>query len=188
MCHFISGFISNDFELDNLNNIGINFGITFKMCENQYVKNQIDKKEIYLIKNTNCCDCGTELGIFSRTEKFDKENIDKKEIDKLKKKGWSDFKIKRYIDEKNKTIEKNEKIYENYKKQNHVDVENWYNFICELFLKTNIKSFGLLLHWYKGGLLNERINISEKIKLNINELNSELLLKIKEDTIYYIEK
>jgi len=188
MCHFISGIINNDFDLNDLNNIGTNFGITFKECDNLYVKSQIDKKEIYLIKNTNCCDCGTELGMLLRIKHFDENRPNKKEIDKLKKKGWSDFKIQRYIDEKNKTEKRNENIYENYKKQNHSDAENWNNFINELFLNTKIKLFGLMLHWYKGGLTNERINISEKIKLNIAELKTETLLEIKEDTVYYIER
>ncbi len=188
MCHFISGLILNDFELADLNEIGTLFSITFSKCENEFVISQLSGKESYLIKDSKYCDCGTELGVLHRMKNTDDNRIEKSELEKLKQKGWSDSKIQRWISDKKKISDREKRQFNDYKYAEHADIQRWVGFINELFAKTKITKFGLMLHWYKGSVVSEKIKILNRVKIKSNDFNDQTLLQIKEDTIYFIEK
>ena len=188
MCHFISGLILNDFELTDLNEIGTFYSITFAKCDNDFIKGQLDNNEIYLIKSSKYCDCGTELGALQRFDNPSNKRIEKSELDKLKKKGWTDSKIQRWIDDKNKINVRDQNKFDQFRTGIHSDIDNWISFIQDLYSKTKIKKFGLMLHWYKGGVNTERIKVLDKVKTKLKDLDDQILLRIKEDTMYYIER
>jgi hypothetical protein len=89
MCHFISGLIDKETTLDHLNEIGHEYALTFDKCDNEFVKSQLEANEEYIVKRAKVCDCGTQLGLLSRTKSSDTTRVKKQEIDKLNKRGWS---------------------------------------------------------------------------------------------------
>lgn len=185
MCHYISGLIQNDFNLEDLNDIGTSYSITFADCKNDFVRNQLDNKEKYLIKDSKYCDCGTELGSLNR---YDKKRIEKSELDKLKRKGWSETKIQRWIDDKKKVVEREQIKNNSFRSGIHSDIENWITFINDLFSQTKINKFGIILHWYSGNVNSEKIKLQDKIKIKLDDLDDQKLLLMKEDMFYYIER
>jgi hypothetical protein len=186
MCHFISGLIDNQTALDDLNKIGQDNSITFDKCDNDFVRGQLRPTEEYLIKRTKTCDCGTQLGLVTRTNSPDTERIEKREVDKLEKKGWSETKIKRWLADREKTIEKDKIKYDRIVNGVHMDIENWIDYLNKIFTGTSIRHFGLFLHWYKGGLEDERIKIKNRIKIRLSDLTPDSLLKMDEDVIYEV--
>ncbi|MFN8673714.1 MAG: hypothetical protein U0457_16760 [Candidatus Sericytochromatia bacterium] len=187
MCHYISCVIQSSFKLEDLNYIGKKYSKNFSSCNNYYIYKQLDNNENYLIKNSKHCDCGTELGILQRNfNHINSKRIKNNSLEKLKNKGWSDSKIKRWLEDKNRLISKEKKKMDNFYSNDNLDIKSWINFIKDLFIETEIKKFGLLLHWYKGDVNNENIKLLNKILIHLSELDEDKLLQINEDTLYYI--
>jgi hypothetical protein len=46
------------------------------------------------------------------------------------------------------------------------------------------KRLGILLHWYKSGVANERIRLNDTITTPLAELTPEFLMTMKEDVLY----
>lgn len=188
MCHFISGLIDKQTTLDDVNKVGHDNAITFDKCDNDFVKAQLKANDDYLVKRATFCDCGTHLGLATRTKSPDNLRVEKREVDKLKKKGWSETKIKRWRTDRENTIQKDKVRYDRIANGVDIDIENWINYLSKVFNKTKIQHFGLLLHWYKGGLESERINIKDRIQIRIFELTADTLLKMEEDVIYEVRR
>jgi hypothetical protein len=188
MCHYISGIIKSDFDLEKLNSISREHWISYDSCNNEFVIAQLRESEKYLVKHTKICDCGTELGSLNKLNQFKEQRVEKREIDKLISKGWSELKINRWIVDRKKSIQKEKTKYDNYLNNSHSDIDRWMNFFNDLFNKTDIRYFGILLHFYKGGIASERIKIKNREKICFDSLCDKLLLEIDEDIIYDIIK
>jgi hypothetical protein len=188
MCHFITGLIDKQLSLDDLNKAGHDNAITFDKCDNDFVKTQLKATEDYLVKRTKFCDCGTQLGLTTRTSRPDTTRVERREVDKLKKKGWSETKIQRWLTDREKTIEKDKIKYDRIVNCVHIDIMNWIEYINMVFTKTKIEQFGLLLHWYKGGVKSERIKLKDRVKIKLCDLTPDTLLKMEEDVIYELRR
>ncbi|MFM7855005.1 MAG: hypothetical protein ACKO96_24535 [Flammeovirgaceae bacterium] len=186
MCHFITGLIDKQTTLDDLNKVGHDNAITFDKCDNAFVRVQLKTNEDYIVKRAKFCDCGTHLGLATRTKSPDNSRVEKREVDKLKKKGWSETKISRWLTDREKTIEKDKARYDRIVNGVDIDIENWINYLNQVFKETKIQHIGLLLHWYKGGLESERIKVKDRIRIRINDLTGDTLLKMDEDVIYEV--
>lgn len=186
MCHFISGVIDKQTSVDVVNQLGRDHAIAFDMCANDFVTSQLRIQEHYIVKKNKSCDCGTELGLLNRLEVPDTARIAKSEIDKLVNKGWSAGKIDRWKLEKSKTIEKDNLRYNKIANGNHQDIDNWMKYLTTLLTSKNVSFIGLFLHWYKGGLLTERIKVKDRVVIKTADLTPSDLLHMKEDVIYFI--
>ncbi len=186
MCHFISGVITQQTNIDDINKVGQRYSITFEKCDNNFVISQLKESEVYIKKNSKICDCGTELGMLKRMNLPETFRIEKSEIEKLNKKGWSESKINRWTEDRKKDVEKKRKQYNSRANELHTDIENWLTYLRNLFEQTSVSHFGLLLHWYKGGLENEKIKLNERRKVRISEVTEDILLNIDEDILYDI--
>jgi hypothetical protein len=100
MCHFISAVIDSQANLDDLNKIGQNHNIIFDTCTNNFVIEQLKKTERYLQRDSKNCDCGTELGLLRQSNSFATFRMEKSESEKLIKKGWSQSKINRWVEDR----------------------------------------------------------------------------------------
>lgn len=186
MCHFITGVIDRKSSLDNLNDLGCDNIITFHVCDNLFIKSQLRANEVHVARNRKYCDCGTELGMLARRPSPEALSVGKSEIDRLKKKGWSERKIQRWIADREKNAEKAKIKYDNLANGKHPDVENWLQYFRKVFSDPQISHLGLLLHWYSGGLADERIAVKQRKRIKVNDLTAEILLKMEEDVIYDI--
>jgi len=187
MCHFITAICSSKTKLSDINIIGEAFDLQFEDCENEHIMKQILTTEKYLIKTSKICDCGTSLGE-SSYKNNKTARVQKSEIDKLKKKGWTETKITRYIADKKKNegkvAQQNELILN--RKSNELD--NYINFIQELLKKTDIETFGLLLHWYSKGPENENIKLTERKIISTKNLTVLDLKTLEEDKLLCVTK
>ncbi|MFN8888729.1 MAG: hypothetical protein ACK5WF_14810 [Cyclobacteriaceae bacterium] len=184
MCHFITGLITKQTTLEEINAIGRNHVITFDVCNNSFVRSQLNADEIYLAKRTKYCDCDTQVGMKTRTDDPTTRRIDKRELDKLKSKGWSETKIARWLADREKSVEKDKVRYDQIVNGTHTDIENWLGYIHKLFAETTIPRFGLLLHWYASGTESERIKVKGRVIIRLTELTPDVLLGVEEDTVY----
>ena len=186
MCHYITGSMSGKVTVQELNSVGQEFRLQFETCPNEFVQKQLKSGESYIWKCCEYCDCGTLLGSLSEKNTKRAESVNEVKIKKLKRKGWSETKIQRFLDEKNRKAEQNAKDLERQIISAESGIQKWIDFCKKLFETTSIKTFGILLHWYGGGVSNERININERILIARSELTTKNLLEIEEDRLYII--
>jgi hypothetical protein len=187
MCHFITATHSSNINLTDINKIAETFTLKFQECNNEYVNRQISTEEKYIFKCTNICDCGTAIGEAS-VIKNTSERVQKSEVDKLKRKGWTDTKINRWLTDKKKSEEKTNNENEAILKRKSNEIENWINFLRTLFKTTNVEHFGLLLHWYSNGLENEKIKIGSRKVVSQKSLTELDFKMLQEDTLLYVGK
>jgi hypothetical protein len=70
----------------------------------------------------------------------------------------------------------------------HVDISNWIEFLDRLFAGTKIRHFGLVVHWYIGGIETERIKFKDRVKVAVAHLTPDTLLEMDEDVIYDVQR
>jgi hypothetical protein len=134
------------------------------------------------------CDCGTELGsikepIVGRFARSDIEN--------LRRKGWTETKIQRWVEQKKKIEARDERIHQvkrQYLESGEADPDGWIGIISEILDATNSKYVGVLLHWYSGSLENERISLSGRSRVSIGNGASQDLFAMNEDEIYEVHR
>ena len=188
MCHFITGVFSGNVTVESINAIGKDFELKFENCENDFIQSQLKTSEHYIAKVSKYCDCGTLLGSLNEEKANNIQRTEKAELEKLKKKGWSDSKIERFIADKNKNIQKHAFSFEQQREHAIENIKEWTDFINRLFAKTSIETFGLLLHWYSGSVENERIKINGKEIVSKIDFTGMKLLEMEEGKLYLIRK
>ncbi len=186
MCHYITGIISGETTIAEINSIGKEFGLEFEACPNEFVQKQLKYGESYILKHSKYCDCGTPLGMLNQKNAKQAEGVKDSEIEKLKQKGWSEAKIQRFLNDKNKRVEQKAKKLEPRKSSAESGVQEWVGFCKKLFETTSIKTFGILLHWYSGLVESERIKLNGRHLIDKSNLTTKNLLEIEEDTLYII--
>lgn len=187
MCHFITAICSSKTKLTDINSIGKIYGLEFEDCDNEHIAKQLSKTEKYLWKKSKMCDCGTSLG--EASFKNDKtKRVQKSEIDKLKKKGWTETKITRYLADKKKSADKVSQQNETVLNSQSNELDNYVNFLQEILKRTDTEVFGLLLHWYSKGPETENIKVSDRKNIVSKALTVLDLKTLEEDKLLCVTK
>lgn len=186
MCHFITATLPKDADLKKSKEIFKSHHLGFKEIENVSVREHLEKDDIYVLTTTGMCDCGTVLASQDKSYWSDDSNFQKykdKSVEKLKAKGWSNAKIRRWQKEVELNAEKDKREEEQAHKYSMTRAEDWLNFIQELLNSKSTKRIGILVHHYSGGLDN-RIKILGKEKIELKNLTPQFLVEMSEDVIY----
>ncbi|MBO9540210.1 hypothetical protein J7643_06420 [bacterium] len=167
MCYFITATLPKATDLDALRPIIDAHKLKFKPIKNAFIEAQLPEELMYLQATKHYCDCETVGGCFRRLDQAKSEaSFDTK---KLKQKGWSDAKIARWIEEKNRTIEKQEA-----KEHDATAPAEWISFFQDLANTGLVNSIGLLIHFYTVGLMDEPFTIKGTAKINLQNLTPQL--------------
>ena len=157
--------------------------LSFKEITNPHVSSQLDVGDIYILTTSSHCDCGTALGILNRSGDSESVSYDR-EAKKLRKQGWSEARIQRWLEQKEQTKEKHLQENEAHAKTGTPDAAHWVAFITTVLKSGNTRKIGLLLHMYHGGTESERIKILGKESIKLKELSPGRLREMKEDVAY----
>ena len=133
----------------------------------------ISKDQLYVLTFTQNCDCGTVLGRGYIRNPHPKEP--ESEIPKLRKKGWSDAKINRWLEDKTRKADPHDTRSEE-------ELARWMATIQDIVTSGITTSLGLFVHFYNEGYDADIIKRVERVKLM--DLSPELLLGLADDTLY----
>lgn len=187
MCHFITATLPKDADLKRAEQIFKSHHLGFREIENLSVAEHLEKDDFYILTSTGMCDCGTVLASHNpENYQFDKTQVQKykdKAIEKLKAKGWSDAKIRRWQRENELYGEKQKREEEQAHEYSMTRTDDWINFIQDILTSKATKRVGILVHQYSGGLDN-RIKILGKEKVELKNLTPKFLVEMSEDVIY----
>ena len=178
MCLFITAIPPKEsLENESVRNIFSQYNFNPLEIENKSVKKYLSENEDYFSLTKNYCDCDSFLG--SKNLWNLGEGNFEKEIKKKRKNGWSEAKIKTWITQKEKNLEKKDK--QNDKTE---ETKEFILFLETLLSQKSVPFFGILLHWYKGGLEDEKIEIQKRKQFLTNALTTDNLLFLEYDTLY----
>jgi len=185
MCHYITATIPNKDEIASVASIFKAHGFGFELISNPHVAQQIGPQDYYILTSGKYCDCGTALG--SLGDRVPAKAVDfESQVRKLRKQGWSEAKIKRWLEQKEQTKERHLREDEALAKGGAPELDRWIMLLRELINVRQIPMVGLLLHWYHGSVESERINIQRRERFRLSEVTAERLMKIEEDVLYEI--
>lgn len=168
MCMKVTMVFQDIYNEDSIDNVTKKYGYRFKLINNQNILSQLSKNKKWFESAENSCECNTGIGtydLFSR-------NIDLL-IEQLENKSLSHIVREEEFERK-----------EMYKKS----VGDWERFIKGLIEDDGIKKVGVMLHFTDCDLSLSDFKIQNKITVKSDTLNSEYLMKIKKDTVYYFVK
>lgn len=105
MCHYITATLPHEVELKSVAQIFDSHKLGFELISNPHVAEQIDPQAWYILTTGKHCDCGTAVGSLALQRTAKVLSYDR-EVMKLRKQGWSEAKIRRWLEQKEQTKER----------------------------------------------------------------------------------
>jgi hypothetical protein len=183
MCHYITATLSQKTDLEKAGEVFERFKLGFEVIHNPHIESQLPAGERYILTTRKYCDCGTALGSLSHSFQNGPPSYER-EVQKFRKQGWSEAKIKRWLTEKETAHEKANAKSQRESGSEDSTVVSWVEFLTVALASGHTDRIGILLHWYQGSLTSERITLKNIVSLPIGKLTPEYLLKIEEDSLY----
>ena len=188
VCHFITAALPKNADLSLSREIFHRHKLGFELIENPSVQETLAEGDHYILTTSGMCDCGTILGSEFREPLPSAEEMEKyarATVDKLRKKGWSEAKIQRWLNEAELNKEKERRGKEAGHYYNVGQASGWLEFITDFLNSKAAPRLSLLLHYYSGPL-SERILLHRKETISLPHLNAASLLSMEEDVIHEV--
>lgn len=183
MCLYITATLPRDAKLDCVATIFETYKLSFEPVSNPHVLEQLPPGAVYVSTTTSHCDCGSVLGSLGGRDKDAPEDYGH-ELKKLRRKGWGEAKIRRWLGQKGQTREKHVREDEARAGSNTPVAQYWVDFIRAVLDSKCTDGVGLLLHFYRAGVEDERVKILRKERVRAGELTPRLLMEMEYDVIY----
>ncbi|WP_041301708.1 hypothetical protein [Hirschia baltica] len=152
MCHFITLIIHKNF-VSELTEVMKDYRRLISTIDNASVADVLMTGEQQFLLSGKHCDCGTVLS-FSQTKISDEDFS--KDLTRLKRKGWSQSKLDRWLKDRLKT-------------SNRVSggsgpdsLSMWKDVVERLLNIEGINNVGILLHFYSGSVDDESFEVARK--------------------------
>lgn len=185
MCLFVTALLPESTHIDGAVEVFEKYQIGFKRISNPHVLEQASPGDIYVQTTRHWCDCDTPLGSMARRAAYVAHTgaTPQDRISKLRKQGWSEAKIHRWLEDKGQSEEKRERVQVT---KDAPRLERWISVISELLRSGYASRIGLLIHFYNDGSLeNDRVEFARQEYIPLAELSVEHLLHLERDVVYH---
>ena len=182
MCYYITGLLAAGGDAAQVRRIAEDFHLRWEPIENPSIKKLLRPGETYHYTTWDICDCGTTLGS-GRTDLARPRNHDRK-VAQLRKQGWSAAKIDRWLADREVVATRKGLAKAERAALPGPDAQRWADLFTTVLTSKAATSIGLLLHWYKRGVENERFDNLKAQSVTKDELSPEFLGRIDEDVLY----
>jgi hypothetical protein len=184
MCHYITATLPPGADLTSVAAIFKDCKFGFGLIENAHVIAQLPAGSSYVLTTRKHCDCGTVLGSMAHAVEATPGSLDR-DLERLRRQGWSEAKIQRWVAEKKAAREKDERKAQHEAERGTPGAKPWIDLLSAVLASGATKQLGILLHRYKGGgVANERIGLKDAITTRLVEVTPEFLMTMKEDVLY----
>ena len=183
MCLYITATLPPDADLASIAAIFNECKFGFGLIENAHVIAQLPAGSRYVLTTRKHCDCGTVLGSMTDAFEATPSSIDR-DLEQLRRQRWSEAKIQRWLAEKQAAREKDERKTQHDAESGTHDAKPWIDLLSAVLASGSTKQLGILLHWYKSGVANERIVLKDTITTRLVKVTPKFLMTMKEDVLY----
>lgn len=184
MCHFITGVLSKGGDAEAVGTLAEAHGFQWAPMANPTVQKQLTSGETYFLTTRGMCDCGTSLGWIGR--KTPAHSLDEaltQQAQALRKKGWSNAKVERWIETRRAVEQRQSRTDDQTAPTHEGDLQRWVHFLCEVIETQASAGIGILLHWYRGGIDSERIQLKDRLVVPVDGLSTTVLGALEEDML-----
>ncbi|MDR0592123.1 MAG: hypothetical protein LBG60_02455 [Bifidobacteriaceae bacterium] len=186
MCYFITATVRGA-GLDALNQAlrDAGTGVSFADFSDSRVVGRLEPGDLYLRHDTGACDCDTWLGLETRAWGKDaaKRAVTEGRTAKLRAKGWSEARIRRWIQERESSADRAGLGPGQEVTAASHDAVPWVEVVRAALETARAKRFGLALHWYGGASLEDRFKLGRR-EFALADLTVKLLMSMEEDVLY----
>jgi len=173
VCHFVTAIVSTDVE-GEVRRVAADFGLAFDALSDSPVRARLGQGEGYYLTTAGHCDCGTPLGSVGR-ERRRAQRLEAK-VSRLRRKGWSEAKLDRWREQTGAARDQRAAHGAGLP-----SCETWADFISAA-LDVGARSFGLVLHGYRGNVATEDIELGRRVRVAHSYV--EHLAAMDEDAVY----
>ena len=183
MCHYITATLPPDADLASVAAIFNKCKLGFELIDNSHVMSQLPAGSRYVLTTRKHCDCGTVLGSMAHAVEA-MPTLPERDLERLRKQGWSEARIERWLAEKRAAREKDERKAQHQAEGGTQEVKPFIDLLTAVLTSGATRQLGVLLHWYKSGVTNERIRLKDTITTRLVKVTPESLMMMKEDVLY----
>ena len=183
MCHYITATLPPDADLASIAAIFGDYKLGFVLIDNAHVMAELPSGSRYVLTTRKYCDCGTVLGSMAQSADGT-PSLHERDIDRLRKRDWSEAKIQRWLSEKQAAREKDERKAHHAAEGGTRETKPWIDLVTAVLTSGSTKQLGILLHWYRSGVANERIRLKDTITTQLIDVTPDFLMTMKEDVLY----
>jgi hypothetical protein len=177
MCYYITATVPAECNLEVLRQVIEKHGFGFTSLTNSSITAQLPKGSQYYRATGSYCDCDDGFGYSFHYDRPSNQNDLTKYANKLRKKGWSEAKIHRSLQERTLAHEKPRPgIPES--------ADRWIKFFREIPLEKQTPKIGLITHFYQGDIETEDFHIKSTQILVLADLRQETILGLEDDVLY----
>jgi hypothetical protein len=184
MCHFVTAILPASSDVECVRELARKRGFSWEPIENPSVARLLRPGETYYFTTRGMCDCGTSIGSRSRIHFGSIEPDYERERKKLRKMGWSQAKLDRWLADRKSAHAKRLAALDARGDPGESHARRWLDLLQAALTTRTASSIGLLLHFYKGGVETESIPVSKRAFVPLAELSLDRLLDVREDVIY----
>jgi hypothetical protein len=183
MCLYITATLPRGANLDCVAPIFEAYKLSFETISNPYVLKQLHPGDVYISTTTRHCDCGSVLGSLGGRNGNEPEGHEH-ELKKLRRKGWSEAKIRRWLEQKEQTKEKHAREDEARAGSVMPVARYWVDFISAVLNSKCTDRVGILLHFYHMDVEGERIKLLGNERVKLEGLTPRALMEMEYDVLY----
>lgn len=143
---------------------------------------------IYFSPTGSGCDCGSVLGSGKWKDERDSKFESRIEKSRKSKKGWSEAKLNRWIDQKKAARQGRARHQAALAESKSASIQSWMGLIKSMIETHGLSEFGLILHFYRGLFITEDFVLTNKIVVPVGKLDEKILEYMEEDVIYEFTK
>ena len=188
MCHYITATMGPNSDESAVRRLAKASLLKWEPLDKPGVMTQLRSGERYFLTTRGMCDCGTEIGVSVRTARTlpPRDPDLSREIKKIKKKGWTDAKIDRWIEQTKSDVARKHLDSETRLCGPHPEVDRWIQFVSSVLAGNYADWIGILVHWYGGNVATEAIAAGNRRWLTLDDFTEDYLLNAEEDTLHTI--
>ena len=184
MCHYITATMSADGDENIVRRLAKNHLLKWEPLENPSLKKLLLPGEGYFFTTRRMCDCGTTIGSAANDHSLPIRTDFSREIKKHRKKGWSEAKIDRWLQQRKSDQQRKQAEAEARQLEPGPEVRLWIEFVNLVVRESHASHIGLLLHWYSGGLSTENLRTDTRKWVGLKDLDQDYLLGAEEDVLH----
>jgi hypothetical protein len=181
MCVFITAVVPADTDLRASRPLLGKYGMSFKRIINPFIEAQLVEGELFVRATRLGCDCDSILGS-ARNREEDVRAVGNRDIEKLRKKGWSQEKIERWLSEKSRSITSH---HQKVRGKRDEEITRWQDFIGAFLSEGIAKRLGLLMHDYNGLLEEEQFRIESVEHISLSKKLEDQLITMNQNVLYW---
>jgi hypothetical protein len=160
MCLFITGVLAKTADTPSFRAIVEAHNLAFDTIHNPHIDSQLEPTERYVRVTRGHCDCSTMLGSLHAWQPKERD------IAKLRRKGWSDTKIQRWLQSKEHGVRAPATP------QGELTSDEWMAFLQDALDEGSVPYLGLMMHWYRRSPEDEQIHVARRERVLADQLDA----------------